>query len=95
MQYRVRGEFGAVVGHDHPRLATRFDKHRQLAGGPFARYRGLWDRRQAFPCYVIDNIAPTGGKLVVDKVEGPAGIGLWPRRGWERGFPRPSGMDSL
>jgi hypothetical protein len=80
MQYRVRGELGAVVGHDHPRLATPFDEHRQLAGGPFARYRGVWDRRQAFPCHIIDNIedaqAPTAGKLVVDKVEGPGGIGF-------------------
>ena len=80
VQYRVRGELGAVVGHDHPRLATPFDEHRQLAGSPFTRYRGVWDRRQAFPCHVINNVedaqTPTAAKLVVDKVEGPAGIGF-------------------
>ena len=38
------------------------------------------DRRQTFPRHIIDDIedpkAPAAGKLIVDEVEGPTGIGL-------------------
>ena len=33
-QDRVRGELGAVVGHDHPRLATPLDDGGEFAGSP-------------------------------------------------------------
>jgi hypothetical protein len=47
-QDRIRGELGAIVGHDHLGLATRIDERSQLASDAFARDRGTGDRRQAF-----------------------------------------------
>ena len=41
---------------------------------------------EAFPCHVINNVedaqTPTAAKLVVDKVEGPAGIGFGLDEDW-------------
>src|SRR6185437_6184080 len=79
-QDRVRGELGAVVRHDHPRLASRSDERREFPGDPIAGDRGVGDRREALPRHVVDNIenaeAAAAGELIVDKVERPAGVGL-------------------
>ncbi len=77
---RVRGELGAVVADNHSWLAARFDQHRQLAGDPFARDRGVGDRRQTFARHVVNDVenaeAPAKGELVVDEVERPACVDL-------------------
>src|SRR5215475_13128159 len=79
-QDRVRGELGAVVGHDHPRLAAALDQSRELACHPLARNRRVGNRRQALPGHVIDDVEDTRAaaarELVVDEIERPAGIRL-------------------
>src|SRR6266542_3883546 len=79
-QDSIRGELGAVIGHDHPRLATPLDDGDELAGNSSARDRGVGDRCQAFSRHVIDDVenteAPAAGELIVDEVERPARIWL-------------------
>src|SRR6185312_11254157 len=76
----VRGELGAVVRHDHLRLAAPLDERRKLPDYPPARDRGVWDGCQTLPGHVIDDVedaeATTAGELVLDEVERPAGIRL-------------------
>src|SRR4029078_12796722 len=85
-QDRIRGELGAVIGDDHPRLPTQADERRQLASPPFARDRSVRDRRQTLAGHVIDNVedaeTPTGGELIVDEVERPASIHLGFDQDW-------------
>ena len=75
---RVRGELGAIVTDDHSWLAAGLDEHRQLAGDPYARDRGVGDRRQALTGYIVDDVedaeAPAKRELVVDEVERPARV---------------------
>ena len=63
----VRRQLGAVVRHDHARLAAPFDQSGQFPSNPFAGDRRVGDRRQAFPRHIIDDIedpkAPAAGKL--------------------------------
>jgi len=79
-QDRIRGELGAVVGHDHLWLAPSVDQYRQLAGNLFARDRGVGDRRQTFARHVIDDVekaqAPAAGEPIVHEVEQPARVDL-------------------
>ena len=53
---RVRGELGAVIRHDHRRLAAPADKHCQFACDPSPRDRGVRDRRQAFARHIIHDV---------------------------------------
>ena len=55
-EYGVRGELGSIVGDDHAGLAAPLDQRRQLARHAPAGDRGVGDRRQAFPRYVVDNV---------------------------------------
>src|SRR5436190_16049316 len=76
----IRGELGAVIGDDHPRLAVALDYCAELAGNPSARHRGVGDRCQAFSRHVIDDVenteAPAASELIVDEVERPARVWL-------------------
>ena len=60
-----------------PRIA---DERHELARNPFARDRGVGDRRQTFARDVIDDVEdtepPAKGELIVDEVERPARIDL-------------------
>ena len=75
-QHGARGELGAIVGHDHLRLAAHIDDHRELASDTLARDRRVGDRRQAFARDVVHDIEdaePSAvSDLVVDEVERPA-----------------------
>ena len=59
-------------------MPRRLDQHRQLAGDPSARDRGVGDRRQALAGHVVDDVedaeAAAKRELVVDEVERPAGV---------------------
>ena len=73
-------QLGAVVGHDHLRLAAALGQCREFASHPAARDRGVGNRRQALPGHVIDDVedakAATAGELVVDEIERPTGVWL-------------------
>jgi hypothetical protein len=79
-QDRVRGELGAVVGHDHLGFAAPLDARHEFANNPSARNRSIGDCCQAFARHVIDDVEDTKAaaarELVVDKVERSAGIRL-------------------
>lgn len=55
-QHGVGRKLGAVIGDDHPRLATPLDERRQLAGNPSARDRGVGDGRQAFESDIVHHV---------------------------------------
>ena len=55
-QNGVRGELGAVVRDNHLGVAAPFDDTGQLARDANAGDRGVWDRAQAFPRHVIDDV---------------------------------------
>ena len=79
LQDRVRGQFSAIVRHDHPGLAAAFDQGRQLPAHAATRNRGVRDRRKTLARDVIDYVqhpeAPPAGELVMHEVERPARIG--------------------
>src|SRR6266542_5940900 len=94
-QDSIRGELGAVIGDDHPRLAAPLDDCDELAGNPSARDRGVGNRCQAFSRHVIDDVenteAPAAGELIVDKVRATSAHLAWPRPEWAPGCPPPCG----
>lgn len=78
LQDRIRGQFGPVVGDDHPGLAAPFDQRRQLPCHAAARDRGVGDRSEALARDVIHHIQhpepPSAGELIVDEIQRPAGV---------------------
>jgi hypothetical protein len=77
-EHDVRGELGSVVRDDHAGSAALLDQRRQFARHAPAGDRGVGDRRQALPRHVIHDVqdpeAATAGELVVDEIQGPAGV---------------------
>jgi len=74
----VRGELGAVVADHEIRPAVPSDESFELAHDAPAGDRGVHDRGQAALRRVVDDVEPAQPppvrELVVDEVEGPAGI---------------------
>jgi len=76
---RVTGQFGSVARDNHARPATPINQATQFSGNTPPRDRGVRDCCKAFPGHVIDHVQDAepspAGKLAVDEVERPTGVG--------------------
>jgi hypothetical protein len=62
-----------MIRYDHAGLAAPLEQSAQFPCHPLAGDRGVGDRRQTFPRYIVDDVqnaeAPATSKLIVHKVE--------------------------